>query len=63
MRQIDKWRAEEPLHFADRSDAILPQYAIQRLAQLVKKKKLSDNTIVTTGVGQHQMWAAQYLPV
>jgi acetolactate synthase-1/2/3 large subunit len=62
MRQIDQWRDQEPLRYADRDDVILPQYAIQRMAQLVKQKKRHDNTIVTTGVGQHQMWSAQYFP-
>jgi acetolactate synthase-1/2/3 large subunit len=60
MRQIDTWREQEPLKFQDRSDAILPQYAIQRMWQLIKQKNRIDDTIVTTGVGQHQMWAAQY---
>jgi acetolactate synthase I/II/III large subunit len=62
MRQIDQWRDAEPLRYADREDLILPQYAIQRLAQILKKQKRLDNTIVSTGVGQHQMWAAQYFP-
>jgi acetolactate synthase I/II/III large subunit len=62
MRKIDEWRDKEPLRYADRPDLILPQYAIQRMAQILKKHKKLDNTIVTTGVGQHQMWAAQYFP-
>jgi acetolactate synthase-1/2/3 large subunit len=62
MRQIDEWRDAEPLRYEDRQDVILPQYAIQRMAQLVKKKKKHEKVIVTTGVGQHQMWAAQYFP-
>lgn len=60
MRQIDEWRDAEPLRFHDRDDAILPQYAIQRLWQILKGRKRLDDTIITTGVGQHQMWAAQY---
>jgi acetolactate synthase-1/2/3 large subunit len=60
LKQIDVWREAEPLRFADRDDAILPQYAIQRLWQLLRDRKRLDETIVTTGVGQHQMWAAQY---
>ena len=60
MQQIDKWRDEEPLKFADRDDAIVPQYAIQRLWEIVRDRGALSNTIVTTGVGQHQMWSAQY---
>jgi acetolactate synthase I/II/III large subunit len=60
LRQIDQWRHEEPLRYSFRDDAIMPQYAIQRLWQLVEQRGQLHNTIVTTGVGQHQMWAAQY---
>jgi acetolactate synthase-1/2/3 large subunit len=60
MQQIDKWRDEEPLKFSDREDAIVPQYAIQRLWELVRERGALSDTIVTTGVGQHQMWAAQF---
>jgi len=60
IRKIEMWRETEPLHYPDRDDAILPQYAIERLWQIVKGRKQLDETIVTTGVGQHQMWAAQY---
>ena len=61
MRTIDRWRAEEPYKYADRDDAIVPQYAIERMWQILKKRNQLDETIVTTGVGQHQMWAAQFL--
>jgi acetolactate synthase-1/2/3 large subunit len=60
IRQVEEWREEEPLHFADRDDAILPQYAIERLWQMLKDQDRMGDTFVTTGVGQHQMWAAQY---
>jgi acetolactate synthase-1/2/3 large subunit len=60
MRQIDHWRETEPMRCPDRADAILPQYAIQRLHQILKDRGQLDNTIVSTGVGQHQMWAAQF---
>ncbi len=58
--QIDRWRKDEPLRYQDRADAIVPQHAISRLWQMCKERGLLDETIVTTGVGQHQMWAAQY---
>ena len=60
LRQVDAWREQEPMRYADREDAILPQYAIERLWKIVREKGQLDNTIVSTGVGQHQMWAAQY---
>ena len=60
MRQIDEWRENEPLKYQHREDAILPQYAIERMQQILRDRGQLDNTIVTTGVGQHQMWAAQF---
>jgi acetolactate synthase-1/2/3 large subunit len=60
LRQVERWREDEPLRYVDRDDAILAQYIIERLWQIVRDRKRLDETIVTTGVGQHQMWAAQY---
>jgi acetolactate synthase-1/2/3 large subunit len=60
LKQIEAWREAEPLRFADRDDAILPQCAIQRLWQILRERGRLNETIITTGVGQHQMWAAQY---
>ena len=62
LRQIDEWRDTEPMTFADRDDAILPQAAIRRLNEILKDRSELDKTIITTGVGQHQMWAAQFFP-
>ncbi|MGF1582938.1 MAG: biosynthetic-type acetolactate synthase large subunit [Gemmataceae bacterium] len=60
IKQIEAWREENPFDFEDRNDAILPQYAIRRLWEILKDRGKVDDTIVTTGVGQHQMWAAQF---
>jgi len=60
LGQIEEWRGNEPLRYAERDDAIIPQYAIERLWQIVRDRKGLEDTIITTGVGQHQMWAAQY---
>jgi acetolactate synthase-1/2/3 large subunit len=62
LRKIDAWREADPLRFTDRDDAILPQYAISRLSQVLRKLNKLEDSIVTTGVGQHQMWTAQYFP-
>jgi len=59
-RQIDEWRSADPYRYSDRDDAIVPQYAIERLFNIIKARGQIDDTIVTTGVGQHQMWSAQY---
>jgi acetolactate synthase-1/2/3 large subunit len=59
-RQIDAWREAEPLKFAEPEHAIIPQYAIKRLWEILRDRGQLDDTIITTGVGQHQMWAAQF---
>ena len=55
-KQIDKWRARKSLAYRHSNDVIKPQYAIQRLYELTKDR----DTYITTEVGQHQMWAAQF---
>ncbi|HEY7244417.1 MAG TPA: acetolactate synthase 3 large subunit [Xanthobacteraceae bacterium] len=55
-KQIDKSRARRSLSFRNSNEIIKPQYAIQRLYELTKDR----DTYITTEVGQHQMWAAQF---
>jgi acetolactate synthase I/II/III large subunit len=54
--QIDKWRARKCLAYKKLDDVIMPQQAIQRLYELTKDR----DVYITTEVGQHQMWAAQF---
>lgn len=54
--QIRRWRAVDSLRFRPSRDVIKPQHAIRRLWELTR----GMDPIVTTDVGQHQMWAAQY---
>ncbi|MBR7618955.1 acetolactate synthase 3 large subunit [Phenylobacterium sp. 20VBR1] len=54
--QIDHWRARKGFAYSPDSKLIKPQYAVQRLYELTKDR----DTYITTEVGQHQMWAAQY---
>jgi acetolactate synthase-1/2/3 large subunit len=61
-RQIDAWRESDPLKFQDPGKNIIPQFAIKRLWEILRDRKQLDDTIITTGVGQHQMWAAQFFP-
>jgi acetolactate synthase I/II/III large subunit len=55
-QQIDKWRARDCLRYKKTTDIIKPQYAVQRLYELTKDR----DAYITTEVGQHQMWAAQF---
>ncbi|MGZ5855133.1 MAG: acetolactate synthase 3 large subunit [Xanthobacteraceae bacterium] len=55
-KQIEKWRARKSLAYKNSSEIIKPQYAIERLFALTKDR----DTYITTEVGQHQMWAAQF---
>jgi len=55
---IEEWRSVECLGFEqDSKAAIRPQYALSQLSEILN----SDDYYVTTDVGQHQMWAAQYI--
>ncbi|SOD96197.1 acetolactate synthase 3 large subunit [Caenispirillum bisanense] len=55
-KQIEDWRAVNCLAYRQEGKIIKPQYAIQRLYELTKDRE----TYITTEVGQHQMWAAQF---
>jgi acetolactate synthase-1/2/3 large subunit len=54
--QVEGWRQRNCLGFRASDETIKPQYAVKRLYELTRDRE----TIVTTEVGQHQMWAAQY---
>ena len=56
-KQINEWRAKDCLGFTQDGPIIRPQYALSRLEALTK----DHDRYITTEVGQHQMWAAQYL--
>ncbi len=55
--QIGQWQAVNCLEFDRESPLIKPQYVIEQLYEVTK-----GNAYVTSDVGQHQMWAAQYYP-
>ena len=55
QKDIETWRAAQPFKFIDHHDKIAPQLVIKRLCEMTK-----GEAIITTGVGQHQMWAGQY---
>ena len=55
-KQIETWRARQCLRYRPSDTIIKPQYAIERLYALTKDR----DVYITTEVGQHQMWAAQF---
>ena len=54
-RQIDEWRAVKSLSYRNSETVIKPQFVVQKLYEVTK-----GQAIITSDVGQHQMWAAQY---
>jgi acetolactate synthase-1/2/3 large subunit len=56
-KQIDGWRARDCLGYLKTDQVIKPQYALDRLQALTRGRE----TFITTEVGQHQMWAAQFM--
>jgi acetolactate synthase-1/2/3 large subunit len=58
-KQIDQWRGRKSLAYkAPNADVIMPQLALERLRDQIQGR----DVYVTTDVGQHQMWAAQFIP-
>jgi len=55
IRQLDNWRKERPSTEIRDTDGLLPQYVVRKIYEVTK-----GEAIIVTGVGQHQMWAAQH---
>jgi acetolactate synthase I/II/III large subunit len=58
LEQVEEWKFKYPYRYR-RAGALKPEYVIERLRDLLAER----DTIWTTGVGQHQMWAAQWLRI
>lgn len=57
LTQLDRYKALHPLKYEDSNLSIKPQWVIERIGEL-----LGDHANITTDVGQHQMWSAQFYP-
>jgi len=55
VRQLDDWRKEHPLTIIRDTEQLLPQYVVRQIYEATR-----GEAIIVTGVGQHQMWAAQH---
>jgi len=55
INELRNVKREKPFRYRDKGDSIMPQFLLQQLSE-----KTQGKAIITTGVGQHQMWAAQY---
>lgn len=55
LRQIEAWKEERPLNYIKSDTVIKPQFVVEKIYELTK-----GNAIITTEVGQNQMWAAQF---
>ncbi len=54
---IDEWKERHPMTYRSSKSTIKPQFVIEKIAELT-----NDDAIITTEVGQHQMWTAQFFP-
>src|SRR5512135_2322045 len=55
LKQIDEWKAERPMTYTWSDELIKPQFVVEKIYELTK-----GDAIITTEVGQNQMWAAQF---
>ncbi|PKN87406.1 MAG: acetolactate synthase, large subunit, biosynthetic type [Deltaproteobacteria bacterium HGW-Deltaproteobacteria-1] len=55
LRELAEWREKVPLSYCQNDEVIKPQYVIEKLQKLTK-----GDVLITTDVGQHQMWTAQF---
>jgi acetolactate synthase-1/2/3 large subunit len=55
LKQIDSWRKERPLTYTFSDEVIKPQFVVEKIYELTE-----GDAIITTEVGQNQMWAAQF---
>ena len=55
VKELEQVKSEKPFRYQDNGKQIMPQYVLELLSE-----KTEGKAIITTGVGQHQMWAAQY---
>jgi acetolactate synthase-1/2/3 large subunit len=55
LKQVDAWKKERPLSYKSSDKIIKPQFVVEKIYELTK-----GNAIITTEVGQNQMWAAQF---
>jgi acetolactate synthase-1/2/3 large subunit len=55
LKQVDEWKKERPLSYKSSTEVIKPQFVVEKIYELTKGK-----AIITTEVGQNQMWSAQF---
>lgn len=57
LEQVDTWKQTHPLKYEQKGDVIKPQFVIEKIYEVTK-----GEAIISTDVGQHQMWTAQFYP-
>ena len=55
LKEVFTWKEKHPLYYKNNDSSIKPQYVIEKICEIA-----GENAIITTDVGQHQMWASQY---